>query len=107
MVARYVACVTARRAGCQPPIGPSAAGEDSYAVREPQTLATGQAQREPSESIRTVTVSAGTDRPTTRPAPSGVSTRSPTAGADSANEAYSGCSYFRQHIKRPHAPEMR
>ena len=41
------------------------------------------------------------------PAPPGVVTRSPIAGAVAWNCWYSGCSYFRQHISRPHAPEIR
>ncbi|GAB3067633.1 hypothetical protein GCM10027186_20430 [Micromonospora schwarzwaldensis] len=40
-------------------------------------------QREPSASSRTVTASRGTLWPTTLPSPCGVSTRVPTAGADS------------------------
>ena len=56
--------------------------------------------------IRTTTESAGTWWPTTTPSPSSRATCSPTAGAVRANSAYSGCSYFRQHISRPQAPEI-
>ena len=79
----------------------------SYAWREPQTDALGQAQRDPSASSRTVTVSRGTLWPTTRPGPSGLVTRSPIDGALAWNCWYSGCSYFRHHINRPQAPEIR
>src|SRR6266540_3575482 len=43
---------------------------------------------------------------TTVPSPRGVSTGVPVAGAFALNSWYSGCSYFRQHISRPQAPEI-
>src|SRR5690606_19922697 len=44
--------------------------------------------------------------PTTRPSPSGVETRVPTSGISFFAVSYSSFSYFRQHIKRPHNPEI-
>jgi len=59
--------------------------------RGPQTDARLHEQRDPSASIRTTTASFGTLWPTTRPSPSGVLTRVPTAGADAWNFWYNGC----------------
>jgi hypothetical protein len=61
----------------------------------------------PVSSICTVRLSPGTLRPVTRPGPDGVSTRSPICGISAFAFTYSGCSYFRQHINRPHAPAIR
>ena len=59
---------------------------DSYACRDPQTLAFGQAQARPSASSLTTTVSEGTLWPTTVPSPAGVLTAVP-AGGTVAGEA--------------------
>jgi hypothetical protein len=61
----------------------------------------------PSAASLTTTVSDGTLCPTTVPGPAGVSTVLPYFGASLRNSWYSGCSYFRQHISRPHAPAIR
>src|SRR5271166_2482558 len=80
---------------------------DSYAFRDPQTLAFGHAHARPSAATFTTTVSEGTLWPTTLPGPAGEVTEAPTGGASLRNSWYSGCSYFRQHISRPHAPAIR
>ena len=80
---------------------------DSYAFRDPQTLAFGHAHARPSAASFTTTVSEGTLWPTTVPGPAGEVTAAPTGGASLRKSWYSGCSYFRQHISRPHAPAIR
>src|SRR5207247_10240758 len=54
---------------------------DSYAFRDPHTLALGQAQARPSAASLTTTVSEGTLWPITVPSPTGVVTAVPTGGA--------------------------
>src|SRR4051812_44171197 len=45
-------------------------------------------------------------KPTTFPGPFGVLIRSPTSGSSAFAASYSSFSYFKQHIKRPHKPEI-
>ena len=42
----------------------------------------------------------------TVPRPSGVSTNDSFFGAGFSRSSYASCSYFRQHISRPHVPEI-
>ena len=42
----------------------------------------------------------------TVPRPSGVSTNDSFFGAVFSRSSYASCSYFRQHIRRPHVPEI-
>ena len=82
------------------------AAREAKSWRAPQAAASEQLRVAPLALIRITTESAGTWWPTTTPSPSSRATCSPRAGAVRANSAYSGCSYFRQHISRPQAPEI-
>src|SRR5579862_10044284 len=79
----------------------------SYALRDPHTLARGHACDRPSADSLITTLSEGTLCPTTVPGPAGEVTAEPIGGASLRNSWYSGCSYFRQHMSRPHAPAIR
>ena len=60
----------------------------------------------PSSPVFTLTVPRSGTLSTTVPMPSGVFTFFPTPGVFLISSSYTSCSNLRQHIRRPHAPEI-
>src|SRR5665811_1914063 len=83
-----------------PPHGASPQG----APPQPQRL-NGTSANDPS-GMRRVSDSLVSWKPTTTPSPDSVCTFVPRFGTSLRKHTYCSCSYLRQHINRPHSPEI-